>query len=136
VIVVDSNVISSFFVECPYTRSAKSILLQDARWVAPLLWRSELRNTLVKLFKKGVVDRDDAIRVILEAESLMSGGEYHVGSADVLDLAIRARCSAYDAEFVVLARELGVPLVTTDRELLDKFPGTAVSPEKFLAGER
>lgn len=131
-IVIDTNVISYFFVECQYTRSAKSMLLQDARWVAPLLWRSELRNTLVKLFKKGVVDRDDAIRVIIEAESLMSGGEYHVGSADVLDLAIRAKCSAYDAEFVVLARELRVPLVTTDKELLEKFPETAVTPERFL----
>ncbi len=131
-IVVDTNAISYFFVECRYTRSAKSMLLQDARWVAPLLWRSELRNTLVKLFKKGVVDRDDAIRVIIEAESLMSGGEYHVGSADVLDLAIRAKCSAYDAEFVVLARELRVPLVTTDKELLEKFPETAVTPERFL----
>lgn len=132
-IVIDTNVISYFFVECRYTLSAKSMLLKDARWVAPLLWRSELRNTLVKLFIKGVVDRDDAIRVIIEAESLMSGGEYHVGSADVLDLAMRAKCSAYDAEFVALARELGVPLVTTDRELLEKFPGTAVTPERFLA---
>jgi len=135
VIVIDTNVISSFFVECPNTRSAKAMLFRDARWVAPLLWRSELRNTLVKLFTKGVVDRDDAIRVMIEAESLMSGSEYHVGSADVLDLALKAKCSAYDAEFVVLARELRVPLVTTDRELLEKFPETAVSPEKLLAGE-
>jgi predicted nucleic acid-binding protein len=48
-------------------------------------------------------------------------------------LAVSSGCSAYDAEFVVLARELGVSLVTLDKELLDKFPGTAVSPERFLA---
>jgi predicted nucleic acid-binding protein len=133
VIVIDTNVISYFFVECEYTPSARRMLHRDERWAAPLLWRSELGNTLVKLFRKDVIQREDAFRIILEAESLMSGGEYHVASADVLDLAISSKCSAYDAEFVVLAKDLGVPLVTTDKELLEKFPDTAVSPEMFLA---
>ena len=69
-----------------------------------------------------------------EAESLMLGGEYHVVSADVLNLAASSGCTAYDAEFVALARGLSVPLVTMDRELLEKFPETAVTPERFLAG--
>jgi len=42
-------------------------------------------------------------------------------------------CSAYDAEYVVLARGARVPLVTTDKELLEKFPETAITPEAFLA---
>jgi predicted nucleic acid-binding protein len=133
VIVIDTNVISYFFFECEYTQYAGRMLVRDARWTAPLLWRSELRNTIVKLFKKDLVERNDALRIMAEAEKLMAGGEYRVGSADVLALAISSRCSAYDAEFVVLARELGVPLVTTDKELLDKFPETAVTPEAFLA---
>jgi predicted nucleic acid-binding protein len=133
VIVIDTNVISYFFIECEYTQSARRMLLRDARWAAPLLWRSELRNMLVKLFKKALIERDDAFRILYEAESLMSGGEYRIGSADVLDLALSSKCSAYDAEFVVLARELRVPLVTTDKELLEKFPGTALTPEAFLA---
>lgn len=132
-IVIDTNVISYFFVECEYTQSARKMLLRDTRWAAPLLWRSEFRNTLVKLFRKDLVERDDAFRIIREAGSLMSGGEYHVGSADVLDLALSSKCSAYDAEYVVLARELRVPLVTTDKELLGKFPETAIAPESFLA---
>ena len=132
-IVIDTNVISYFFVDCEYTQSARMMLLRDTNWAAPLLWRSELRNTLVKLFRKDLVEWNDAFRIILEAESLMSGGEYRVGSADVLDLAISSKCSAYDAEFVVLARDLRVPLVTTDKELLAKFPDIAVAPEMFLA---
>jgi predicted nucleic acid-binding protein len=132
-IVIDTNVISYFFVECEYTESAQRMLLRDARWAAPLLWRSELRNSVAKMFRKELVGRDDAFRIIREAENLMSGGEYYVGSADVLDLTLSSKCSAYDAEFVVLARELRVPLVTTDKELLEKFPETAVSPEDFLA---
>jgi predicted nucleic acid-binding protein len=68
-----------------------------------------------------------------EAESLMSGGEFAVISGDVLSLAASSACSAYDAEFVVLAREMGVPLVTTDRRLLESFPETAVTPERYLS---
>jgi len=67
-----------------------------------------------------------------QVESMMSGGEYAVASGDVLSLAASTACSAYDAEFVVLARELGVPLITTDKLLLESFPDTAVSPARFL----
>jgi len=63
----------------------------------------------------------------------MAGSEYAVVSGDALSLAASSACSAYDAEFVVLARELGVPLVTSDKQLLKSFPETAVSPARFLA---
>jgi predicted nucleic acid-binding protein len=49
-----------------------------------------------------------------------------------LQLAAESGCSAYDCEFVALARDLEVPLVTADRQLLAAFPSTAVSPEAFV----
>jgi predicted nucleic acid-binding protein len=64
---------------------------------------------------------------------MMLFNEHDVASDDVLELAAASGCSAYDAEFAVLARELRVPLVTTDKELLEKFPDIAVGPERFLA---
>jgi len=36
----------------------------------------------------------------------------------VLELAIQSGCSSYDAEFVVLAEQLGCRLLTFDRKLL------------------
>jgi predicted nucleic acid-binding protein len=51
----------------------------------------------------------------------------------VLRLAMESRCSAYDCEFVALAQDLGIPLVTVDRRLLNAFPSIAVSIHNFIA---
>ena len=132
-IVVDTNLIVHFFVKGDNSESAGKILVMDPGWSAPFLWRSEFRNTLVKCVRGELIEWSDAFRIMTEAESLMAGNEYAVVSGDVLGLAASSACSAYDAEFVVLARELGIPLVTMDKQLLESFPETAVSPTRFLA---
>jgi predicted nucleic acid-binding protein len=42
------------------------------------------------------------------------------------------RDSAYDYEFVAVAEDLAVRLVTADRQVLQAFPSIAVSPDKFI----
>ncbi len=42
-------------------------------------------------------------------------------------VADRSDCSAYDCEYVALAKRLGVKLVTMDRKVLRAFPEVAVS---------
>jgi len=46
----------------------------------------------------------------------------------VLDLASASGCSAYDCEYVALARHLDVKLITTDKQILQSFPETAIIP--------
>lgn len=43
-----------------------------------------------------------------------------------LILADSSSCSAYDYEFVALARQLSVKLVTEDKKILTEFPDVAV----------
>jgi predicted nucleic acid-binding protein len=133
-IVADTNLLAYLNIESAFNKAARQVVTRDSEWVAPVLWRSELRNTLIKCLRGGLIGRDEAFAIMADAEAMMAFNDYDVASDDVLEIAAETGCSAYDAEFVVLARELGVPLVTTDRELLEKFPGTAVSPEQFLAG--
>ena len=135
-IVADTNLIVHLFVESSSSQPARQVLRRDPEWGSPFLWRSEFTNALVKCLRGGVLKRDEALSIQEAAESMMSGAEFDVASDDVLVLAAGSGCSAYDAEYVVLARELRVPLVTTDRELLEKFPETAITPERFLAGAR
>jgi predicted nucleic acid-binding protein len=62
----------------------------------------------------------------------MTGAEYAVDAERVLRLVATSVCSAYDCEFIALAEDLAVPLVTSDRQVLGEFPDLARSPEQFL----
>jgi predicted nucleic acid-binding protein len=133
VIVADTNLLVYLYVRGQRTVQAEAVLMQDPVWAAPLLWRSEFRNTLAGLVRRREIDLDDAIRISHDAELRMVGAEYGVASQPVLQLAIQSRCSAYDCEFVALAQDLRVPFVTADRQILAAFPSTAVSPADFVA---
>lgn len=121
-IVVDTNVIAYLYLESEHTAAAEAVLRRDADWAAPPLWRSELRNVLATQVRAGRLDVTDARSVQEAAEQLLAGGEHPVDSADVLELAAASGCSAYDCEYVALARRLAVPLVTGDRRILAAFP--------------
>ena len=132
-IVVDTNLVVYLYVQGQRTRQAEAVLARDSAWAAPLLWRSEFRNTLAGLVRRGDLGFDDAVLMIAEAERSMAGREYAVVSQDVLRLAARSGCSAYDCEFVALAQDLRARLVTTDRQLLRAFPSVAMTPDDFVS---
>lgn len=125
-LVVDTNVIAYLLLPGVRTEAARALYRRDPSWHAPVLWRSEWRNVLATYLRAGELRLADATTLCAEAESLMTGGEHLVDSAEVLSLAASSRCSAYDCEFVAVARAIGVPLVTTDRQLLAAFPEVAV----------
>ncbi len=130
-IVVDTNVIGYLYLNNVHTPMAEKALQRDRIWVAPLLWRSEFRSVLASYLRKGILTLADAVSIISEASALMQGGEYQVNSVQVLALVKASTLSAYDCEFVALARDLKVQLVTMDRNILAQFPGEAVSLAEF-----
>jgi len=132
VIVVDTNLLVYLYVRSEHSERADKAFLKDPDWVAPWLWRSEFLNVLTGCLRRGIVSFELAVEIVGEAELLMAGAEYSAGSLDILALASQSRCSAYDCEFVALARELNIPLVTTDQQVLSEFPGTAVGLDAFV----
>jgi len=131
-IVVDTNIIGYLYLTSEYSTQVEEVLLKDPEWVAPLLWRSEFRSVLALYIRKQILRFEDAVQIMDNAISLMRGGEYEVASLEVLRLIKESRCSAYDCEFVALALDLGIPLITRDKQILEEFPQYAISPEKFL----
>lgn len=132
-IVADTNLIVQLLVKGEWTEPAEKVFEKDPEWVAPLLWRSEFRNALAVYLRRGRLALEKAIQLMEKAEFLIQGREFPVSSENVLNLAATSGCSAYDCEFVALARELGVPLVTSDQKLLAQFPSTARSPDAFIS---
>ncbi len=130
-IVVDANVVVHFAIPGPRTPLVERIREADPDWHVPLLWRSEVRNVLAGLAGRGELDLGLAVEIMGAAQAMLRGREYEVDSAAVLGRAVRSGCTAYDCEYVVLAEQLGVPLVTADRQVLRAFPGTTVAPEDF-----
>ncbi len=120
-IVVDTNVIAYLWIPGIFTLQAEKLLKKDPEWVVPFLWRSELRNVLSVYVQNEKMDVSTAYEIMQEAEKFFLGKEYHVSSDHVLTLAAHSKCSAYDCEFVALAEDLEISLVTNDRQILKKF---------------
>jgi predicted nucleic acid-binding protein len=131
VIVVDTNAVVHLLLGGEHTERARRVLRKDPEWAAPLLWRSEFRNVLAVFMRQRRLAFSDALAAAREAEDLLSGREYAVDSASVLELTSTSKCSAYDCEFVALARDLRVPLLTSDAAVRNAFPRIAVALRSF-----
>jgi predicted nucleic acid-binding protein len=129
VIVVDSNVIAYCWINGDRTALAHRLRRLDQDWHAPVLWRSELRNILTGYGRDGSLDGSQVRDIMAAAESGLAGREHYLPSGRVFTVTEASRLSAYDAEFVVLAEVLGVPLVTEDKAILAAFPRIAMSIE-------
>ena len=131
-IVVDTDVIASFWIRVRRTEVAYAARQRDPDWVAPLLWRSEFRSVLRKYMANRHLTYQEAATVAHSAERSMRGKEFVVESADVLKLVEKTGHSSYDCEYVALAEALDIKLVTGDRKLANRFRETCIPLEAFV----
>lgn len=130
-IVVDTNIICYRWIPTSHSPDTDKALAKDPDWIAPLLWRSEFRNALAGAMRQKLVTIDVANNIMGKAEWHFANREFAVSSRAVLGLVASSACSAYDCEFVALAEEQRVALITADRQILQDFPRIAISLEKF-----
>ncbi len=131
-IVADTNLIASLWLPSKFQDLAYQVLEKDSEWIAPLLWRSELRNVMAQYLRKNILDLPTVLKALQEAENLMYEKSYTVNPTDVIQLVLKSDCSAYDCEFVALADDLSVQLVTFDKQICREFPKIAVHPKDFV----
>jgi predicted nucleic acid-binding protein len=132
-IVVDTNIICLRWLPATETAQADRLLERDPRWATALLWRWEFRNALAGYIRRGSLTTAAATTICASAEATMAQHEFRARAGEVFDLVAHSSCTAYDCEFVAVARERGVPLITADREILRQFPHLTVSLNKFLS---
>ena len=133
-IVVDVNTIAYLWIPGEMTGLAEKTLERDSTWVSPLLWKSEFRNILAQYLRRGLIKLKTAQLCLEGAESQMSGKEYIIPSSLIMSKISDSNCSAYDCEYAALADDLGIRLVTSDRQVLSEFPETTISLKAFAGG--
>lgn len=133
-IVVDTNVIAYAVLPGEHSRAAWALVERDPAWVAPPVWRRELRNVLATLMRVRHLTLKQALLAFDAAERLVSDAQVEPSTEECLRLAAAGRISAWDAEFVFAAEAIGVPLFTSDRKLARAFPDRAVPLEDVHPG--
>lgn len=135
-IIVDANIIAYLVLKTEKTEIAEKVLAADSDWYAPVLWRSEVQNILANYIRHNLLTLDAAQKIMGKTLDMMDEREYFVSSDLVLDLVSASHCTAYDCEYVALARQHNLELVTFDKEIVKYFPETAIFPQDFLNGRR
>ena len=102
---------SYLYISGERSQKSEDLLSFDSNWVAPILWRSEFRNVLAQYLRKKLLNINEILLIIQQAEKLLADHEYEVSSAHIMQLVKSSQCSAYDCEFVALAQYLCVPLL-------------------------
>lgn len=137
VIVVDTNVVAYYLVGSEdETIAATAAHYRDSDWVAPPLWRSELRNVLCKHIRARGLSLKAAAGVMERAELMLGGREHPVDSTHVMALALDSGCTTCDCEFVSLALQRQSRVVTADRKVVNAFPEVAIHLNEFSRERR
>ena len=132
-IVADTNTIAYLYLRSPFTDDVENCLREDPVWIAPYLWRSEMRNIISIYIRKSLLNFNQALVIMNQAEQLLVGNEYAVDSVGVLETATQTGCSAYDSEFIYLARQTQSQLITADKEILRKCTDVAITAKAFIS---
>jgi predicted nucleic acid-binding protein len=130
-IVADTNLIVYLFITGDQTALAQKVLDRDPEWIVPPLWQSEFRNVLAAYIRRGMT-LQQAKQIMANAIQTLEHRQVIPTTEEILDLIAESDCTAYDCEFIALARQLSIMLVTADRQLLKQFPGRAISLEEFV----
>ncbi|HAC14755.1 MAG TPA: VapC toxin family PIN domain ribonuclease [Bacteroidetes bacterium] len=130
-IVVDTNILAHFWLPSDQSQKSDLVFNKDSDWVAPILWKSEFRNVVTLYLRKKLIDITQAILIMEKVERQMRDHQFEVNSIQILDLVYRSNCSAYDCEFVGLAKDLNTKLITLDKSILREFPDLALHPDAF-----
>jgi predicted nucleic acid-binding protein len=105
----------------PYALNIKQSLLNGARAVVPTLWHLEMANWFALAERRRVLDESQAHLVLSALDAIVSQAIETVREAisirQVLRMANRFRLSAYDAAYLDLAQQEGLPLATLDQRL-------------------
>ena len=131
-IVADANVIVYATIASEKTFLARRLRRLDPLWSVPSLCRHELANALSSHVMYGNLTEKIIPAAWGAFSSVIDGNEHDVHMQSAVRLAVERGISAYDAQYVALARRLNAPLVTEDKKLRARCPDETHSIAEYL----
>ena len=131
-IVVDANVVAYATIKGTKTPVARQLRAAERHWVMPSLCRHELANVLLSHVRSGHFTEQDIGQIWDKFALVLEGNEREVSLVSAVRLANERSISAYDAQYVWLASELNMPLITEDRQIISRCTDVARSMSQHL----
>jgi predicted nucleic acid-binding protein len=134
-IVADASVVTFLFLEGELSGIAREIFMIDSEWITPPILNHEMLNIFAAVGSvegnvQGMEELWREARVVLGARQQIPDPQRS------LRLAIETGISGYQAQYLALAHQLRLPLLTTDLLLLDLLPKKTCRPEVYMEGLR
>jgi predicted nucleic acid-binding protein len=131
---VDTNVLLALFIrQTRWWLTARELYVRDPDWCTEMHALVELTNVLTRYVRIGELTFEEGRSVLQEAVARLEPRLLSVEHADALRVAVERGVSAYDARFLVAARQLGKRLVTEDGKLRAAAPELTQSLDEALA---
>jgi predicted nucleic acid-binding protein len=131
-IVCDTNVVACLLIACDKTEDCVALIRNDSEWHAPVFWETEFRSVLGQYVRADKMDWQEAESYFQQGQRRLQKRTHILEASEVFALMAAQPVSAYDAEFVALAKRFRVKLATYDRKLLKMFPEVAMTPGQIL----
>ena len=104
----------------PYARLVQQSLESGALAVVPVFWQLEIANVLAMVEKRGLLSRQEVEEGLRYYERFLATAELIVPLPTLresLQLARELHLTSYDALYIYLAQQQGLPLATLDKSL-------------------
>jgi predicted nucleic acid-binding protein len=132
-VLVDTNVLFALLVaNTPWSVAARRLYAADDDWRTEAHALVELTSILTRCVRTDDLAEHQAVAVLHEAELRLDPFVLAIAHDAAIEAALRFGVSAYDARFLVLARELRRPLVTEDARLRRAAPALTCSVDDAL----
>jgi predicted nucleic acid-binding protein len=122
--VLDTSIALKWFLDDEgdraYSLSILNSLSDDHRPIVPWLWYYEIASVLlIQVHRKRISFEDaEAFLHLIGEMAIDTDPPDKIGILGLAQLARGHRLTGYDAAFLELANRLGLPLVTSDKELI------------------
>ncbi len=118
--VIDASILAQTVIKEEYTELALKLIEKLESIYAPPLILYEIGNTLIILVHRKLITKEDALRKLRFLTAIPTLNIKEPTLNKVAEIAIELKTTFYDASYLTLALEIGVPLITADRKLCEK----------------